>query len=85
MLSRIGFIRSLFKSFSDFVSLKDCSLLQTNEMIYQLPLLTPLTVPLHTTLLGLFTVAIVGPLLGHFQTHFRVIFEYLAEEQTKRS
>ena len=32
---------------------------------------------------GLFTVAILGPFLGHFQTHFWAIFEYLAEEQTK--
>ena len=35
--------------------------------------------------LGLFTVAILGPFSGHFQTHFQVIFEYLAEEQTKSS
>ena len=36
---------------------------------------------LHT--LGLFTVAILGPFSAHFQTHFRLIFMYLAEKQTK--
>jgi hypothetical protein len=36
-------------------------------------------------IVGLFTVAILGPFSGHFQTHFRVIFEYLAEKQTKGS
>ena len=35
--------------------------------------------------LGLFTVAILGPFSAHFQTHFWAIFEYLAEEQTKRN
>ena len=35
--------------------------------------------------IGLFTVAILEPFSGHFQTHFQVIFEYLAEEQTKGS
>ena len=34
--------------------------------------------------IGLFTVAILGPFSSHFQTHFRLIFVYLAEEQTKR-
>ena len=38
-----------------------------------------------TNRLGLFTVAILEPFSGHFQTHFWVIFEYLAEEQTKGS
>ena len=30
-----------------------------------------------------FTVAILGPFSAHFQTHFRLIFVYLAEEQIK--
>jgi hypothetical protein len=34
-------------------------------------------------IIGLFTVAILGPFLAHFQTHFRLIFVYLAEKQTK--
>ena len=33
--------------------------------------------------LGLFTVAILGPFSAHFQTHFWLIFVYLAEKQTK--
>ena len=36
-----------------------------------------------THLLGLFTVAILGPFSAHFQTHFRLIFVCLAEKQTK--
>ena len=35
-------------------------------------------------LLGLFTIAILGPFSGHFQTHFWAIFEYLAEEQKQK-
>ena len=35
------------------------------------------------TTIGLFTVAILGPFSAHFQTHFRLIFVYLAEKQTK--
>ena len=31
-------------------------------------------------ILGLFTVAILGPFSAHFQTHFRLIFVYLAGE-----
>ena len=46
--------------------------------MFQWSLLNPNT-------LGLFTVAILEPFSGHFQTHFWVIFEYLAEEQTKGS
>ena len=33
--------------------------------------------------IGLFMVAILGPFSAHFQTHFRLIFVYLAEKQTK--
>ena len=38
---------------------------------------------LYITLIGLFTVAILGPFSAHFQTHFWLIFMYLAEKQTK--
>ena len=34
--------------------------------------------------IGLFTVAILEPFSGHFQTHFWVIFEYLAEPQRNK-
>ena len=33
--------------------------------------------------LGLFTVAILGPFSAHFQTHFRLIFVYLAGNKQK--
>ena len=35
-------------------------------------------------IIGLFTVAILEPFSAHFQSHFWLIFVYLAEEQTKR-
>ena len=34
-------------------------------------------------IIGLFTVAILGAFSAHFQTHFRLIFMYLAEKQIK--
>ena len=53
-----------------------------------LPMILPFIPFIHSNChwfqsLGLFTVAILGSFSVHFQTHFQLIFVYLAEEQTK--